>query len=146
MTRARAGDPDAPAPARLLRFLAVGASGAAVNLVAFAALRAAGADVMLAAAGAFAVAVANNFWWNRTWTFSARSSGPGRRHALRFVAVSAGAFLVTACLLRLASTAGAPPLAAEALSIAAATPLSFALNQAWTFAPRFSDQLLEAGR
>jgi dolichol-phosphate mannosyltransferase len=146
MTRVRAGEQDTRTAARLLRFLAVGASGVAVNLVAFAALDAAGAQVMIAAAGAFAVAVANNFWWNRTWTFSARSSGPARRHALRFFAVSAGAFLLTACLLLLAIAAGVPRGVAQALSIAAATPLSFALNQAWTFAPRFPDQLLEAGR
>jgi putative flippase GtrA len=146
VTRARAGEQDTRTPTRLLRFLAVGASGAAVNLVAFAALDAAGVQLMIAAAGAFAVAVANNFWWNRTWTFSARSSGPGHLHALRFLAVSAGAFLLTACLLLLATAAGAPRGVAEALSIAAATPLSFALNQAWTFAPRFPDQLLEARR
>jgi dolichol-phosphate mannosyltransferase len=147
MTRARAGDrQETRTPACMLRFLAVGASGVAVNLVAFAALDAAGVQVMPAAAGAFAVAVANNFWWNRIWTFSARSSGPGRRQALRFLAVSVGAFLLTTCLLILASTAGAPPRIAQAISIAATTPLSFALNQAWTFTPRFPDQLLEAGR
>jgi putative flippase GtrA len=142
----RAGDPAARSLTRPLRFVAVGGSGVAVNLATFAALHAAGADAVPAAAGAFAVAVANNFWWNRTWTFSARSAGAGHRQALRFLAVSAGAFLLTACLLSLASSAGAAPLAAEALSIAAATPLSFAANRAWTFAPRFPDALREGGR
>jgi dolichol-phosphate mannosyltransferase len=131
---------------RPLRFLAVGASGLAVNLVAFAALHAAGADPVPAATGAFALAVANNFWWNRTWTFSARSADASHRQAMRFLAVSVGAFLLTASLLSLACSAGAAPLAAEALSIAAATPLSFAANRAWTFAPRFPDPLREAGR
>jgi dolichol-phosphate mannosyltransferase len=130
----------------LLRFLAVGMSGLAVNLVVFAALHAAGADPVLAATGGFALAVANNFLWNRTWTFSARSAGTGSGQALRFLAVSAGAFLLTACLLSLACSAGVSPLAAEALSIAAATPLSFAVNRAWTFAPRFPDPLREARR
>jgi dolichol-phosphate mannosyltransferase len=146
MMRARAADPHARSPVLVLRFLAVGASGVAVNLVAFAALRAAGAPVVPAAAGAFAVAVANNFWWNRTWTFEAHSSGPARRPALRFLAVSGGAFALAASVLSLADAAGAPPVAADALSIAAATPLSFVLNRAWTFAPRLPDQLLEAGR
>jgi dolichol-phosphate mannosyltransferase len=131
---------------RPLRFVAVGASGLAVNLVAFAALRVVGAHAVPAATGAFAVAVANNFWWNRTWTFSGRSAGAGHRQALRFLAVSAGAFLLTACVLSLACSAGAAPLAAEALAIGAATPLSFAANRAWTFAPRFPDPLREAGR
>jgi putative flippase GtrA len=136
----------AAATAIVLRFLAVGTSGLAVNLVAFAALHAAGAQPVLAATGAFALAVANNFWWNRTWTFSARSAGTGQRQAMRFLAVSVGAFLLTACLQSLASSAGASPLAAEALSIAAATPLSFAANRAWTFAPRFPEHLREARR
>jgi putative flippase GtrA len=129
-----------------LRYLAVGTSGLAVNLVAFAALHAAGAGAVPAATGAFALAVANNFWWNRTWTFSARSEGTGHRQALRFLAVSTGAFVLTACLLTLACSAGAAPLAAEALSITAATPLSFAANRAWTFAPRFPDPLREVRR
>jgi dolichol-phosphate mannosyltransferase len=129
-----------------LRFVAVGASGLVVNLVAFAALHAAGADLLPAAVGAFAITVGNNFWWNRTWTFSARSAGPAHRQALRFLVVSAGAFLLTACLLSLASSAGAAPLAAEALAIAAATPLSFAANRAWTFAPRFHHPLRQGGR
>jgi dolichol-phosphate mannosyltransferase len=131
---------------RPLRFLAVGASGVAVNLAVFAALHAAGADALPAATGAFAVAVANNFWWNRTWTFSARSTGTCHRQVVRFLAVSAGAFLLTACVLSLASSAGAAPLAAEALSIAATTPLSFAANRAWTFAPPFPGPLREGGR
>jgi putative flippase GtrA len=65
---------------------------------------------------------------------------------LRFLAVSGGAFALAASVLSLADAAGAPPVAADALSIAAATPLSFVLNRAWTFAPRLPDQLLEAGR
>jgi putative flippase GtrA len=126
------------------RFLVVGASGVAVNLAAFAGLRGAGIDPLPAAIGAFAVSVANNFWWNRTWTFSARSAGPGGGQAVRFLTVSAGAFLLTASVLSLALSAGAAPLAAETLAIGAATPLSFAANRAWTFAPRLSDPLREA--
>jgi putative flippase GtrA len=146
MLRPRAGDPEPGPLTRPLRFLVVGASGLVVNLVAFAALHAAGVGAMPAATGAFAVAVANNFWWNRTWTFSARSAGTGHRQAVRFLAVSAGAFLFTASLLSLAISVGAAPLAAEALAIAAATPLSFAANRAWTFAPRFHAPWGEAGR
>jgi putative flippase GtrA len=112
----------------------------------FAALRAAGADPLAAATGAFAVAVGNNFWWNRVWTFSARSAGSGSRQALRFLTVSTGAFLLTACLLSLATSAGAAPLAAEAVSIAAATPLSFAANRAWTFPPLCPGPRQDGGR
>jgi putative flippase GtrA len=130
---------------RAARFLVVGASGLAVNLVTFAALHAAGARTLPAATGAFAVAVANNFWWNRTWTFSARSAGAAGQ-AVRFLAVSAGAFLLAACLLSVARSAGAAPLAADALSIGAATPVSFAANRAWTFALRGPDALREAVR
>ena len=135
MTAAEWGAAGARAVTSPLRFLAVGASGVAVNVAAFAGLDAAGVRAGPAATGAFVVAVANNFWWNRTWTFSARSVGSARRQALRFLAVSAAVFVLTAVVLNLALSAGARPLAAVAFAIAAATPVSFVVNRAWTFAP-----------
>ena len=130
----QAGDRAARAMPRPLRFAMVGTSGVLVNLVAFAALRGAGAAAVPAAAGAFAAALANNFWWNRAWTFSARCAGTARRQAARFLTVSGGAFSVTACVLSLARSQGAAPLVADAVAIAVAAPLSYAANRAWTFA------------
>ena len=51
----------------------VGASGYVVNLATFAlCVEALGFHYPVAATVAFLVAVTNNFWWNRHWTFRAR--------------------------------------------------------------------------
>jgi putative flippase GtrA len=119
---------------QLLRFAMVGASGYAVNLAVFGALvHVGGVDYRLAATGAFLVAVANNFLWNRAWTFGARDGHAGFQ-AARFLLVSLAAFGVNLVLLAaLVDAAGMPKVEAQALAIAAATPLSFLGNKLWTF-------------
>ena len=119
----------------LVRFAGVGASGYVVNLAVFALLvHAAGVDYRLAATGAFVVAVANNFLWNRVWTFRAREGHAGFQ-AARFLTVSVGAFLVNLTVLEiLVAGAELPKVPAQALAIAAAMPLSFLGNKLWSFA------------
>ena len=120
---------------QLLKFCAVGASGYAVNLlVFFACVELIGLHHLIGATIAFVVAVTNNFWWNRHWTFRA---GRGRAgfQAARFFAVSITAFLFAATVLELlVSVVGMPELAAQAISIAVATPLNFTGNKMWSFA------------
>ena len=120
---------------QLAKFCAVGASGYAVNLAVFTILfELLGAHHLVAAAGAFAVAVMNNFWWNRHWTFQARRGRAGFQ-APRFFAVSILAFLFAATILELlVSGAGMAELPAQAISIVAATPLNFVGNKMWSFA------------
>ncbi len=122
---------------QLLRFCAVGASGYVVNLAVFAlCVHALDLDDRLAAVAAFLVAVTNNFAWNRVWTFDS-PEGRRRFQALRFLAVSIGAFLFGAVILEaLVSGAGADPLPAQAVSIVCATPLSFLGNKLWSFRGR----------
>ena len=63
---------------QLIRFGCVGASGYAVNLVVFtAAVHGAGFGYVLAAVMAFIVALTNNFFWNRAWTFRAARRARG---------------------------------------------------------------------
>ena len=120
---------------QLGKFCAVGASGYVVNLCVFAfSTDVLGVHHLVAATLAFIVAVTNNFWWNRHWTFQARD---GRAHfqAARFFAVSVAAFVFAAAMLELlVSVAGVAELAAQAISIAAATPLNFVGNKMWSFA------------
>ena len=122
---------------QLVKFCAVGASGYVVNLCVFAA----GVELLslhhlVAATLAFAVAVMNNFWWNRHWTFGARDGHAGFQ-AARFFAVSIGAFLFAATVLQLLVTgADVPELPAQAISIVAATPLNFVGNKMWSFSLR----------
>src|ERR671915_1224381 len=84
---------------QLVKFCAVGASGYVVNLCVFAiCFEALGLHHLLSATVAFAVAVTNNFWWNRHWTFGARDGHAGFQ-AARFFAVSIAAFLFAAVVL-----------------------------------------------
>ena len=122
---------------QLVKFCAVGGSGYAVNLAVFAlAFSALGWHHLLAATVAFVVAVTNNFYWNRHWTFAARGGHAGFQ-AARFFAVSVVAFLFAATVLELLVTrAGTPELGAQAVSVVAATPLNFVGNKMWSFGHR----------
>jgi putative flippase GtrA len=124
---------------QLVKFCAVGASGYVVNLCVFAlCVEAAGMHHLAAATAAFAVAVTNNFWWNRHWTFRAGEGHAGFQ-AARFFTVSVAAFLFAASILELlVSVGGVPKLAAQAISIVMATPLNFIGNKMWSFALEFA--------
>jgi putative flippase GtrA len=119
---------------QLGKFLLVGLSGYAVNLAVFTfSLEVLSVHHLAAATFAFAVAVMNNFWWNRHWTFAARDGHAGFQ-AARFFAVSALAFLIQVTLLELLiSSAGMPKVAAQALSLVLATPVNFIGNKLWSF-------------
>jgi putative flippase GtrA len=120
---------------QLLKFCAVGASGYVVNLVVFTlAVKVLDLHHLVGATLAFVVAVTNNFLWNRHWTFAATSGHPGFQ-AARFFTVSTAAFVFAAALLEvLVSGVGFPEVPAQAVSIAAATPLNFIGNKMWSFA------------
>jgi putative flippase GtrA len=119
---------------QLFKFCAVGASGYVVNLCVFAVcVGVLDLHHLIAATIAFAVAVMNNFWWNRHWTFRARGGHAGFQ-AARFFTVSIAAFLFAAGVLEvLVSVAGLPELPAQAISIVSATPLNFIGNKMWSF-------------
>ena len=125
---------------QLVKFCVVGGSGYVVNLVVFTlAFEVGNLHHLVAATIAFAVAVTNNFWWNRHWTFAAKEGHAGFQ-AARFLTVSVGAFLFAAAVLEVLVTgAGVPEVAAQAISIAAATPLNFVGNKMWSFAAAARD-------
>src|SRR5689334_13005587 len=118
---------------QLFQFCLVGGSGYAVNLAVFAfAVGVLNVHHIVAATLAFAVAVSNNFWLNRHWTFQARGGHAGFQ-AARFFAVSIVAFLFSVSVLELLVQVGVPDIAAQAIAILAATPLNYAGNKVWTF-------------
>jgi len=119
---------------QLLKFCAVGVSGYVVNLAVFAVcVEVLDLHHLVAATLAFVVAVLNNFWWNRRWTFRARGGHAGFQ-AARFFTISTAAFVFAAAMLELlVSVAGMPELPAQAISIVAATPLNFLGNKMWSF-------------
>jgi putative flippase GtrA len=119
---------------QFVRFAAVGASGYAVNLIAFAlCVHAIGIDYHVAAVIAYAISVLNNFWLNRHWTFDAKHDHAGHQ-ALRFFAVSLVTFGFTyVILISLVSSTGMEKVIAQAIAIAAGTPLSFIGQKLWSF-------------
>jgi putative flippase GtrA len=124
---------------QLVKFCLVGGSGYLVNLSVFAlCVTALELHHLAAATVAFVVAVTNNFWWNRHWTFRARHGHAGFQ-AARFFTVSVAAFLFAASILELlVSVVGVSEVPAQAASIVAATPLNFIGNKMWSFAIELS--------
>lgn len=120
---------------QLLKFGLVGGSGYLINLAVFALLTGSfGTHHVAAAVGAFAVAVTNNFLWNRHWTFGA-GDGPAHFQAARFFTVSVASLGLNLAVLQLllaGSTLGELP--AQAIAVAVAMPFNFVGNRLWTFA------------
>src|ERR671931_217375 len=106
--------------AQLAKFCVVGASGYVVNLVIYALLLGIGAHT--AAAVSFVVSAANNYWWNRHWTFVGQKGDFGAQGA-RFFVVS---------LLAL----GLGKIVSQAIAIILVTPLNFLGNKLWSFRRR----------
>jgi putative flippase GtrA len=119
---------------QLFRFGLVGGSGYVVNLAVFAMLSGPlGLHHLAAAIGAFGVAVVNNFWWNRHWTFDARDGHAGFQ-AARFFTVSLLGLGVNLVLLELfVSGVELPELPSQALAVALTLPVNFIGNKLWTF-------------
>jgi putative flippase GtrA len=118
---------------QLMQFGLVGASGYVVNLIVFAALtHFFDLHHIAAAIGAFVVAVTNNFWWNRHWTFDARHGHAGFQ-AARFFTVSVLALGVNLVALELLVRGGMAELPSQALAVAIAMPFNFIGNKIWTF-------------
>jgi putative flippase GtrA len=119
---------------QLIRFGAVGASGYVVNLAVFAVcVHVLAVDYKLAAVIAFVISVASNFWWNRRFTFPASDVHPVHQ-GLKFFAVSVVTFGFTyVVLISLVDGAGFGKVIAQAIAIAAGTPLSFIGQKLWSF-------------
>jgi putative flippase GtrA len=118
---------------QLFQFGVVGASGYVVNLAVFA-LMVGPFDIhyIPAAILAFCVAVTNNFWWNRHWTFDAKHGHAGFQ-AARFFTVSVVALGVNLVALELLVQAGVSDVPAQAVAVIIAMPFNFIGNKLWTF-------------
>jgi putative flippase GtrA len=116
---------------QLAKFCLVGASGYLVNLGVYALLLGLGPHV--AAAISFVVSVANNYWWNRHWTF-AHAKGHFAYQGMRFLAVSVVAFGVNQFFLYLfLDVGGLGKVLSQAIAILFVVPLNFLGNKLWSF-------------
>jgi dolichol-phosphate mannosyltransferase len=86
----------------------------------------------LAAVVSFAVAVTNNYAWNRLWTFR-RQRGHVVLQGARFLVVSLLALGANLAVLAVLVAIGTPKVPAQAAAIILVTPLSFLGNKLWSF-------------
>jgi dolichol-phosphate mannosyltransferase len=122
---------------QLVRFALVGGTGFVLNLAVYAlCVHALSIPYQAAAVLAWLVAVLNNFVLNRHWTFDA-SAGRIHFQAIRFFVVSLVAFAFGLVLLTLlVEQGGMAKVPAQALAVAASTPLNFLGNKLWSFRDR----------
>jgi dolichol-phosphate mannosyltransferase len=118
---------------QLLQFCIVGLTGYAVNLAVYTGLvHGLEANYLLAAVISFAVAVTNNYAWNRLWTFR-RKRGHIVFQGARFLVVSLAALAANLAVLAVFVALGVPKVPAQAAAIVLVTPLSFLGNKLWSF-------------
>jgi putative flippase GtrA len=116
---------------QLLKFGIVGASGYVINLAVYAALL--GIGPHKAAAVSFVVSAANNYWWNRHWTFAGQK-GHFALQGGRFIVVSLAAFLANQIWLYVfLEWVGLGKIVSQALAIILVMPLNFIGNKLWSF-------------
>jgi putative flippase GtrA len=122
---------------QLVRFGFVGGIGFVINVAVYALLvRVFHIEYHVAAVGAWLVAVANNFVMNRHWTFDARGER-AHEQAVRFLLVSLVAFGFSQLVLTLlVEVDGMHKVLAQAIAVAASTPLNFIGNKLWSFRAR----------
>jgi putative flippase GtrA len=117
---------------QLGKFCVVGVLGYAINLGVYAAIISAGVHFLVAATCSFLVAVSNNYFWNRLWTFRDRRRGVALQGA-QFLVVSLASLGANLAMLDLFISLGSGKLAGQAIAIVVVTPLNFLGNKLWSF-------------
>jgi putative flippase GtrA len=117
---------------QLAKFCVVGGVGYAINLGVYAGLLHVGLHYLLAATFSFLVAVTNNYFWNRVWTFRDRRAGVGAQ-GIRFFTVSLVSLGANLGILHVLISLGAGKLVGQAIAIVLVTPLNFIGNKLWSF-------------
>jgi dolichol-phosphate mannosyltransferase len=121
--------------AQLIKFGLVGGSGFVLNIAVYTfAHSVLDINYLIASALAFCVAVTNNFFWNRHWTFDAREGHAGFQ-ASRFFVVSLLSFaVVNLVLLRvLVHDFDVPKIPAQVIAVLCSMPFNFLGNKLWSF-------------
>jgi dolichol-phosphate mannosyltransferase len=120
---------------QLAKFCLVGVVGYVINLAVYTALLHAGLHYLLAATCSFLVAVTNNYFLNRHWTFRDRRGHVGVQ-GFQFLVVSAASLVANLVVLHVLISLGTGKLVGQAIAIVLVTPLNFLGNRLWSFRTR----------
>ncbi len=121
---------------QLAKFCTVGASGYVVNLAVYTLLLTqAGVHFRLAALCSFVVSAANNYLWNRLWTFR-DERGHFAYQGARFLVVAVLALGANQLWLTVLVALGAGKIVAQAIAVALVMPINFVGNKLWSFRRR----------
>ncbi len=116
---------------QLAKFGVVGVSGYLLNLVIYTLLLGLGAHT--AAVISFMVSAANNYWWNRHWTFASQKGNFAGQGA-RYLVVTLVALAVNQIwLLVFLDWFGWGKVVSQAIAIALIIPVNFLGNKLWSF-------------
>lgn len=119
---------------QMIRYVAVGLSGYAVQVGSFTAIaHLAGLDYRLAGLLAGLLALVSNFVLHRHWTFQATHGHVGHQ-VTYYAAISAVLFAAQLAILHLLVTMDLPDVPAEAASILAVVPVNFFAQRRFSFA------------
>jgi putative flippase GtrA len=116
----------------LMKFCVVGAAGYLVNLGIYTLLVHGGIHYLPAAVASFAVAVTNNYTWNRVWTFR-QNRGDLYDQGLRFLTVSLASLGGNLLLLHGLVDVHVAKLPAQAIAIVLVMPFNFLGSKLWAF-------------
>ena len=128
---------------RFMKFGTVGASGVVVNLAVlyvcqeflFSAIASSGMRLNVSLAVAIFFATANNFYWNRTWTWRDRKHHPDKHLLLHFgqYALAVWVGIALQFILTKLLALHMHYLIANASAIVLASVFNFLVNNFWTF-------------
>jgi len=117
-----------------IKFGIVGISGTIIDFLTFFLLtRFANFSIFFAASVGFSLAVVNNYFWNRVWTFDQQKSKNVRKEFFKFLIISIFGLFLTQIFLSIFIFLGVLDLVAKILTSGVVAIWNFLGNNFWTF-------------
>ena len=119
---------------RVMRFVVVGFSNfVIISLTVWIMMHLCQADMLPANITAYAIALVNNFVWNKLWVFRARGGNLLREIALNLIAYGTAYLLQLGCSFALADLLGMNEYVAQFIGLFVFGATNFIMNQLLTF-------------
>ena len=119
---------------RVMRFIVVGFSNfVIISLTVWIMMHLCQADMLPANITAYAIALVNNFVWNKLWVFRARGGNLLREIALNLIAYGTAYLLQLGCSFALADLLGMNEYVAQFIGLFVFGATNFIMNKLLTF-------------